>query len=69
MVAPILAAEKSLIEGTAPAIIEAELSSKVAGKAAEKAALAAATADGSNRDTLIAEATAAAMNAEAMRSR
>ena len=40
----ILAAEKALIERTAPAIIEAELSAKVAGKAAEKAALAAANA-------------------------
>ena len=65
MVAPILTAEKSLIERTAPAIIEAEISAKVAGKAAEKAALAAANAD-TGRDTLIAEATAAAMNAEAI---
>lgn len=66
MVGPILVAEKALIERTAPAIIEAELSAKVAGKAAEKAALAAANADASGRDTLIAEATAAAMNAEAI---
>jgi replicative DNA helicase len=66
MVAPILVAEKALIERTAPAIIEAELSAKVAGKAAEKAALAASNADASGRDTLIAEATAAAMNAEAI---
>lgn len=66
MVAPILAAEKTLIERTAPAIIEAELMAKVAGKAAEKTALAAANADASGRDTLIAEATAAAMNAEAI---
>jgi replicative DNA helicase len=66
MVAPILAAEKALIERAAPAIIEAELTAKVAGKAAEKTALAAANADASGRDTLIAEATAAAMNAEAI---
>jgi len=66
MVAPILSAEKSLIERAAPAIIEAELSAKMAGKAAEKAALAAANADAAGRDTLIAEATAAAMNAEAI---
>jgi replicative DNA helicase len=66
MVAPILAAEKALIERTAPAIIEAELAAKVAGKAAEKAALAAANADIAGRDTLIAEATAAAMNADAI---
>lgn len=66
MVAPILAAEKALIERATPAIIEAELMAKVAGKAAEKTALAAANADPSGRDTLIAEATAAAMNAEAI---
>ncbi|MET8152590.1 DUF3987 domain-containing protein [Actinoplanes sp. NPDC005259] len=66
MVAPILAAEKALNERAAPAIIEAELMAKVAGKAAEKTALAAANADASGRDTLIAEATAAAMNAEAI---
>jgi len=66
MVAPILAAEKALIERAAPAIIEAELMAKVAGKTAEKTALAAANADPSGRDTLIAEATAAAMNAEAI---
>ena len=66
MVGPILMAEKALVERTAPAIIEAGLMAKVAGKAAEKAALAAANADTSGRDTLIAEATAAAMNAEAI---
>ena len=66
MVGPILIAEKALVERTAPAIIEAGLMAKVAGKAAEKAALAAANADTSGRDTLIAEATAAAMNAEAI---
>ncbi|WP_430640954.1 DUF3987 domain-containing protein [Couchioplanes caeruleus] len=66
MVAPILTAEKALIDRSAPAIIEAELSAKVAGKAAEKAALAAANADATGRDTLIAEATAAAMNADAI---
>jgi replicative DNA helicase len=66
MVAPILAAEKALIERTMPVIIDAELSSKVAGKAAERAAMAAANADGSGRDTLLAEATAAAMQADAI---
>jgi hypothetical protein len=59
-------AEKALAERTAPAIIEAGLMAKVAGKAAEKAALAAANADTAGRDTLMAEATAAAMNAEAI---
>ncbi|WP_433793298.1 DUF3987 domain-containing protein [Actinoplanes sp. CA-252034] len=66
MTGPILAAEKALVERTAPAIIETELAAKVATKAAEKTALAAANADPSGRDTLIAEATAAAMNAEAI---
>ena len=66
MIAPIMLAEKALIERAAPAIIEAEISAKVAQKAAEKTALAAANADMSGRDTLIAEATAAAMNAEAI---
>ncbi|BCJ53404.1 hypothetical protein Asp14428_48790 [Actinoplanes sp. NBRC 14428] len=66
MIAPIIAAEKALVERAVPAIIEAELSAKVAIKAAEKAALAAANADASGRDTMLAEATAAAMNAEAI---
>jgi replicative DNA helicase len=66
MVGPILSAEKALVDRTAPAIVEAELSARVAGKAAEKAALAAANADPAGRDTLLAEATAAAMNAEAI---
>ncbi|RSM49399.1 helicase DnaB [Actinoplanes sp. ATCC 53533] len=66
MVSPILAAEKTLIERTAPAIIEAELMAKVAGKAAEKAALAAANANASGSDTLLAEATDAAMKAESI---
>jgi replicative DNA helicase len=66
MVGPILSAEKALVDRTAPAIVEAELSAKVAGKAAEKAALAAANADPAGRDTLLAEATVAAMNAEAI---
>lgn len=66
IIAPILAAEKLLIERAVPAIIEADLAAKVAGKTAEKAALAAANADASGRDTLLAEATAAAMNAAAI---
>jgi replicative DNA helicase len=65
MTAPILAAEKALIEKTAPAIIEAELAAKVAGKAAERAAVVAASAD-TDRDALIAEAAAAAMTADAI---
>ncbi|MBX7269640.1 DUF3987 domain-containing protein [Micromonospora sp. Llam7] len=66
MTGPLLAAEKTLVERTKPAIVEAELSARVAGKAAEKAAIAAANADASGRDTLLAEATAAAMNADAV---
>lgn len=66
MTGPLLAAEKALVERTRPAIVEAELAARVAGKAAEKAAIAAANADASGRDTMLAEATAAAMNAEAV---
>ncbi|MEV4758951.1 DUF3987 domain-containing protein [Micromonospora sp. NPDC049559] len=66
MTGPLLAAEKALVERTRPAIVEAELAARVAGKAAEKAAVAAANADASARDTLLAEATAAAMNVDAV---
>ncbi|MEN3614450.1 DUF3987 domain-containing protein [Plantactinospora sp. ZYX-F-223] len=66
MIGPLLAAEKALVERTKPAIVEAELAARVAGKTAEKAANAAANADQSGRDTLLAEATAAAMNADAV---
>ncbi|MEO3747145.1 DUF3987 domain-containing protein [Plantactinospora sp. B5E13] len=66
MTGPLLAAEKALVERTRPQIVEAELAARVAGKAAEKAAIAAANADASGRDTLLAEATAAAMNADAV---
>lgn len=66
MAGPLLAAEKALIERAKPAIVEAELAARVAGKAAEKAAIAAANADESGRDTLLAEATAAAMQADAV---
>ncbi|GIM82850.1 DUF3987 domain-containing protein [Salinispora arenicola] len=66
MTAPLLAAEQTMVERTKPAIVEAELSARVASKAAEKTALAAANADASGRDTLLAEATAAAMHADAV---
>jgi len=66
MTGPLLAAEKALVERTKPAIVEAELAARVAGKTAEKAAHAAANADPAGRDTLLAEATAAAMNADAI---
>ena len=44
MTAPILAAEQALIERTAPAIVEAEIAAKVAGKAPTATAHAAAAA-------------------------
>ncbi|WP_327008109.1 DUF3987 domain-containing protein [Dactylosporangium sp. NBC_01737] len=66
MIGPLLGAERALVERTKPAIVEAELAAKVAGKAAERAANAAANADASGRDTLLADATAAAMQADAV---
>ncbi|WP_238016006.1 DUF3987 domain-containing protein [Dactylosporangium sp. AC04546] len=66
LIRPLLDAEKALKERMAPAIIEAELAQRVAGKTAEKAANAAANADPAARDRLLAEATAAAMSAEAI---
>ncbi len=66
IVGPLLAAERRLVERTKPAIVEAELALRVAGKAAERAADSAATAHAGNRDSLLAEATAAAMNADAV---
>jgi replicative DNA helicase len=66
MIGPLLGAERALVERTKPAIVEAELAARVAGKTAERAANAAANADASGRDTLLAEATAAAMNADAV---
>ncbi|WP_433208081.1 DUF3987 domain-containing protein [Dactylosporangium sp. CS-047395] len=66
MTGPLLAAERHLVDHARPAIVEAELAQRVAGKAAERAANAAANADESGRDTLLAEATAAAMQADAV---
>ncbi|GAA3457696.1 DUF3987 domain-containing protein [Dactylosporangium matsuzakiense] len=66
MAGPLLAAEKRMVELAKPAIVEAELAARVAGKAAERAANNAANADESGRDTLLAEATAAAMQADAI---
>lgn len=66
MTGPLLAAERALVEQTKPAIVEAELAARVAGKTAEKAANAAANADPTGRDTLLADATAAAMQADAV---
>ena len=66
IIGPLLGAERALVERTKPAIVEAELALRVAGKAAERAANAAAAADSGNRDRLLAEATAAAMNADSV---
>jgi replicative DNA helicase len=63
---PLLGAERALVEQTKPAIVEAELAARVAGKTAERTANAAANADAAARDSLLADAMAAAMNAEAV---
>lgn len=63
---PLLGAERALVERTKPAIVEAELAARVAGKTAERTANAAANADAAGRDSLLADAMAAAMNAEAV---
>ncbi|PRY17629.1 DUF3987 domain-containing protein [Pseudosporangium ferrugineum] len=65
MIRPLLAAEAALVERTKPVIVEAELAQRVAAKAADRAANAAANATAS-RDRLLADATAAAMTAEAI---
>ncbi|WP_432995837.1 YfjI family protein [Dactylosporangium sp. CA-233914] len=66
MTGPLLTAERALIERAKPAIVEAELAQRVAGKSAERAANAAANADAATRDRLLAEAAAAAMSADAI---
>ncbi|MEU4164880.1 DUF3987 domain-containing protein [Actinoplanes sp. NPDC026670] len=67
LIRPLLAAESVLIERTRPAIVEAELALRVAAKAADRAAnTAAAAIDAGGRDRLLADATAAAMAAEAI---
>jgi len=66
MTAPLLAAEKALAEQIKPIIVEAELAAKVAARSAEKAALAASNAGPHARDEMLAEASAAAMQADAI---
>jgi replicative DNA helicase len=67
LIRPLLAAEAALIDRTKPAIVEAELTLRVAEKAADRAANAAAAADDpAGRDRLLAEAAAAAMAVEAI---
>lgn len=64
--APLLAAERGLIETTRPMITEAALALRVATQAAERAAVAAANSATGAGDNLMAEASAAAMQAEAI---
>jgi hypothetical protein len=67
LIRPLLAAEAALVDRTKPAIVEAELALRVAAKAADRAANAAAgTSDPTGRDRLLADATAAAMTADAI---
>ena len=65
MTAPLLAAERTLVDQARPIIVEADLAARVAGKTAERAANAAAnTTDPAARDRLLADAAAAAVHAE-----
>ncbi|MCA2215812.1 DUF3987 domain-containing protein [Jidongwangia harbinensis] len=66
LIRPLLAAEAALVERTKPAIVEADLALRVAAKAADRMANAAAAADPARREQLLADATAAAMDAEAI---
>ena len=66
LIRPLLDAEAALVERTKPAIVEADLALRVAAKAADRAANAAAAADPGRRERLLADATAAAMAAEAI---
>lgn len=61
MTAPLLAAEKDLVDQTAGARIEAEQSRKLAEKDAAKAEILAANADSDRRDQALADAISAAM--------
>ncbi|GIG58766.1 hypothetical protein Lfu02_31380 [Longispora fulva] len=66
MIGPLLVAERAMTERVKPLIIEAELASRVATKAAEKATVVAANADATTRDALLADAIAAAMQADSV---
>lgn len=66
LIRPLLSAEAALVEQTKSSIVEADLALRVAVKAADRAANAAAAADPAGRDRLLADATAAAMAAEAI---
>jgi replicative DNA helicase len=56
MTSPLYAAEKSLAESASGRIVEAELTRKMAQEAAHKATAKAASAEGPERDNLVAEA-------------
>jgi len=66
MTAPLLRVERELVEQTAPLIATAELERKIAHARAEKAAAAAVRADTAFKDDAVANATNAAMVAEAI---
>jgi transcription elongation GreA/GreB family factor len=66
MTDPLYEAEKQLRNRAAPAIIEAQMTAKMAKDAAEKAAAKAASASATNRNALIAEAVGMAQAAEAV---
>ncbi|MER6251366.1 DUF3987 domain-containing protein [Streptomyces sp. NPDC001584] len=66
MTRPLYEAEKSLVEGASLAIVEAEVTAKMAREAADKTAAQAAKAEGPERDNLIAEAIGLAQVAETL---
>ncbi|WKK27574.1 YfjI family protein [Streptomyces olivoreticuli] len=66
MTSPLYEAEKTLVNTAAGRIVEAELTAKMAREAADKAAAKAASADGPERDGLVAEAIGLAQAAESL---
>lgn len=66
MTAPLYEAENTLVEGSSLAIVEAEVTARMAREAADKAAAQAAKADGPERDNLVAEAIGLAQTAESL---
>lgn len=66
MVAPLLAAERALVESSREVILEAQTTRDIAMKAAEKAKAVAGNAEGDDRKLSAANAISAAMQAEAV---
>lgn len=66
MTGPLYEAEKLLATAAASQIVEAELTVRMAREAADRAAAKAASAEGPERDTLVAEALDLAQTAEAL---